>query len=143
MKAQRLTKEMEQDVIVWINRLLKENNSTSEKLINIIKDGKKLCRIANELVAKPSKNLPHKMTMPFACMENIEFFIKAVREIGVPDYENFLTVDLWGEKDLYQVVLTLNSVARNRRAIYPKFPLVGQKDFDESLTLEQILKKEQ
>jgi hypothetical protein len=41
--------------------------------------------------------------MAFICMENIESYTKACRAIGIPDDYNFVSVDLWEQRNLKQV----------------------------------------
>jgi hypothetical protein len=64
-----------------------------------LKDGVLLCALLNAIKAGtiPEKKI-NKSKMPFKCMENITAFIKASRELGVPEPDLFETQDLWGAK---------------------------------------------
>lgn len=50
--------------------------------------------------------------MAFKCMENINAFLDAARELGVPAQETFQTVDLWERQNLNSVVICLQSLGR-------------------------------
>lgn len=51
-------------------------------------------------------------TMAFKCMENINTFLEAAKELGVPAQETFQTVDLWERQNLNSVVICLQSLGR-------------------------------
>ena len=48
----------------------------------------------------------------FKMMENINVFQKAIKEYGVADLDVFQTVDLWEQKDISQVTMTLFALGR-------------------------------
>lgn len=50
--------------------------------------------------------------MAFKCMENINAFLEAARNMGVPAQETFQTVDLWERQNLNSVVICLQSLGR-------------------------------
>lgn len=50
--------------------------------------------------------------MAFKCMENINAFLEASRDLGVPAQETFQTVDLWERQNLNSVVICLQSLGR-------------------------------
>lgn len=50
--------------------------------------------------------------MAFKCMENINAFLEAARNFGVPAQETFQTVDLWERQNLNSVVICLQSLGR-------------------------------
>ena len=51
-------------------------------------------------------------TLHFKQMELIGLFIEKIKDFGIPDHENFATVDLFEEQNLYQVLLCLQSIGR-------------------------------
>lgn len=73
-------------------------NLLSFRLVNNIKPG---------IVKKVNQN-----AMAFKCMENINAFLEAARELGVPAQETFQTVDLWERQNLNSVVICLQSLGR-------------------------------
>ena len=54
-------------------------------------------------------------TLAFKQMELIELFIRKSKEFGVPDHENFQTVDLFEDQNLHQVVVCIQSLGRKVR----------------------------
>lgn len=50
--------------------------------------------------------------MAFKCMENINAFLEAAKNLGVPAQETFQTVDLWERQNLNSVVICLQSLGR-------------------------------
>ena len=76
-----------------------------------LKSGIVLCKLANVLKpgAVPKIN-PGKL--PFHRMENLQNFSSFVRSLGIPDRNNFVSVDLHDEKDLKAVLLSLLTLKR-------------------------------
>lgn len=60
-----------------------------------------------------STKCPSRSQLGFFQMENIAYFISKARDLGVPDCENFLTIDLFEGKDLRQVFTCIYSLSRN------------------------------
>jgi len=52
------------------------------------------------------------MNHAFKHMENIENFCKAMTALGVPDADNFNTIDLYESRNLYQVMISIESLGR-------------------------------
>jgi hypothetical protein len=77
-------------------------------------------------------------------MENINTFLSAAREIGVPQEDLFMTVDLFEEKNMNQVVLCIHSLGRACRRISSwTGPTIGAKlaDKHEVKFSDETLKK--
>ncbi len=62
-------------------------------------------------------------------MELIGNFIENIKEFGVPDHENFATVDLYEEQNLVQVLTCLSSTGR-------KVGLIFGRIFSKNISLE-------
>ena len=103
--------------------------STRESLIESLKSGVTLCKVANKLKAadETSGFIKWKESkMPFVQMEQISQFLTFARSYGVPEDELFQTVDLFEEKDPAIVYQTLKSVSRYANKKHPDlFPVIG------------------
>ena len=60
----------------------------------------------------PKSRYAKAVKLPFKKMELIGNFIEGIKTFGVPDYENFTTVDLYEEQNLVQVLTCLQSAGR-------------------------------
>lgn len=95
----------------WIEQITGEGFA-GETWADSLKDGIILCKLANAL--KPNSipkyntnpNIPHKK------MENISFFLKAIRSFGMKEFEMFGTNDLFDEKNLKQVCSSIHALGR-------------------------------
>lgn len=69
-------------------------------------------RLANKIQPGIVKKI-NNGKMPFVQMENINAFLMACKQLGVPDTDLFMTVDLFEAKNLGQVVQTLHALGRH------------------------------
>lgn len=108
-------RKQETDVKKWIEIVL-ARPIPEESLHEILKDGIILCELINK-ITDPEDASAHKFPShskaSFVQMENISFFIESARKLGVPDSENFSTVDLFEGKNMKQVLCCLCSLSRN------------------------------
>ena len=67
--------------------------------------------------------------MPFKKMENIANYLKAVRAIGMKEFEMFGTPDLYEEKNMNMVINSFHALGRTLQTIMPDapFPKLGIK----------------
>ena len=77
-------------------------------------------RVRPGCVAKPSAS-----PMPFKQMENIGNYVEACRELGVPQQDLFVTVDLYEGKNLGAVVRNIHSLGRVAQALGFEGPALG------------------
>jgi len=90
-----------------------------ENLSTILHNGVVLVRLLNALSpgSVKAKSYARPPTMPFKQMELINMFITKINsEFGIPDHENFQTVDLFEDQNLHQVVCCLQSLGRKAKA---------------------------
>lgn len=82
----------------WIENIINEqlNGSFGE----VLKNGQVLCKLINCIKPGSIKKIEIS-NMPFKQMENISNFLKAIRTVGIAEYELFETVDLYEEKVLF------------------------------------------
>lgn len=69
------------------------------------------CRLVNCIKPGSAKKI-NQSAMAFKCMENINVFLEAAKDLGVPPQETFQTVDLWERQNLNSVVICLQSLGR-------------------------------
>lgn len=68
-------------------------------------------RLVNNIQPNSVKKI-NESKMAFKCMENINAFLEAAKNLGVPAQETFQTVDLWERQNLNSVVICLQSLGR-------------------------------
>lgn len=95
-------------------------------LAEALKDGYLLCSLGQRLSIANNPTSKYKSSrMPFIQMENILFFLQVCKMVGVEHDEIFQTIDLFENKDPYQVVVTLMAFSREANKLSPdKFPLL-------------------
>jgi transgelin len=100
-----------EEVCAWMSEVLGAHVDPSD-FPDKWKTGVLLCDLANKLrpgiVAKVNKG-----NVAFLKLENIENFTKAARAMGVIDRYNFVSVDLYEEKNLKSVLRCLLNLKRD------------------------------
>lgn len=132
--------EQEKESLEWIFAILGEPvpNAPFE---NILQDGTVLCRLMNKL----SPGIVPKINTSggqFKMMENINNFLNAIKEYGVPIQDLFQTADLYEKKQLSQISTTLFALGR-ATYMHPEWegPWLGPRPSEENkreFTEEQI-----
>ncbi|PRP77589.1 hypothetical protein PROFUN_00450 [Planoprotostelium fungivorum] len=117
---------VEAEVREWIESV------TGEKLTGTfaasLKSGVTLCNLINKIKPNTIKKI-NKMSTPFMQMENIKNYLDAALAMGVSSSDNFTTVDLFEEKNLFQVAVGIQSLGRLTRNL-PNYngPTLGPKE---------------
>jgi len=96
---------VESEIALWIEAVL-EDPIPPKPFDELLRDGVLLCRVANTI--KPG--VVPKIKRPFtkdACIENIESFLKALRDFGVAEEHIFKVGDLYNQENIPQVIVTL------------------------------------
>jgi len=133
--------EQEKEAQEWIEAVLGMKFPASQAYEDVLKDGQVLCQLMNKL--KPG-SVPkiNSSGGQFKLMENINNFLKAMKDYGVPDVDIFQTVDLWEKKDIGQVTTSLFALGRTTyRHTEWNGPYLGPKPADEckrDFTEEQL-----
>jgi len=94
----------------WIEQVTSRSFS-SDDFHTALKDGVILCHLLNALKPGTVARI-NTQRMPFMQMENIAAYIKGCQQLGIPDRENFMTIDLYEAKNLGQVVQNIISLKR-------------------------------
>lgn len=129
----KYSEELAQESLEWIRLITGEPENTSGDMDNfyeVLKDGTLLCKLANNIQPNMVKKV-NESKMAFKCMENINAFLEAARQLGVPAQETFQTVDLWERQNLNSVVICLQSLGR-KAGSYGK-PSIGPKEAEKNV----------
>jgi len=118
--------EHEAEVLQWVAAVLGEPLPPAE-FGEVLKDGVILCKLINKLQPGSVKKFKEKGPA-FLLMENVQSFLAAARNYGVPDEESFQTPDLFEGRNLAQVALCLYSLGRATQR-HPEYtgPALGTK----------------
>jgi hypothetical protein len=122
LRMGKYTPQAANQVRTWIQDTLGDPLPPGD-LLDALKDGTVLCRLANLAIPKPVKF--KKSPMPFIQMENISHFLRACEmpPLNMPSHDRFLTVDLFESKDPAQVLQCLTAFSRVASAVSPaNFP---------------------
>lgn len=110
-----------------------------------LQDGIILCELVNKIKPGSVAKINKPATMPFKKLENITNSIKAMRAMGVREFELFSTPDLAEEKNMQAVVIAITALGRLIQKTMPDaaFPKLGVKEADktERAFSEETLRK--
>ncbi|CAH0546501.1 unnamed protein product [Brassicogethes aeneus] len=104
-------------------------NIVGEKVLGNISNTCLKVRLVNTIKPGSVKKV-NTSAMAFKCMENINAFLEAARDLGVPAQETFQTVDLWERQNLNSVVICLQSLGR-KAGQFGK-PSIGPKESEKN-----------
>lgn len=105
----------ENEIKKWIGEVLEEQLPEGS-LFEVLKSGVILCNLVNKILPEnlsTEKKCPSRSNLSFFQMENIAYFIEKAKLLGVPDSENFQTIDLFENKNIKQVGMCIYSLSRN------------------------------
>ncbi|ELA41660.1 uncharacterized protein VICG_01293 [Vittaforma corneae ATCC 50505] len=112
-KSQNVNEEAE--IKEWMAEILQEKLAEGPLSV-VLRDGVVLCNMINAILSKDAFakiKCPSRSSLSFFQMENIAYFIEKARMLGVPDSENFQTIDLFEDKNIKQVYTCIYSLSRN------------------------------
>lgn len=121
-KAAKYDPQVEAAVVAWIQSVTGESKTGSAH--EWLKNGQVLCRLANKVKpgAVPSINT---MATPFKERENITFFQKAMRDVGVPESQLFGTDDLYEANDLGTFMRSIVNYGGAVQSVNSSLPKLG------------------
>ncbi|XP_022917930.1 myophilin [Onthophagus taurus] len=128
----KYSEELAQESLEWVREITGEDINIAgdmDSFYEVLKDGTLLCRLINSIQAGTIKKI-NESKMAFKCMENINAFLEAAKNLGVPTQETFQTVDLWEKQNLNSVVICLQSLGR-KAGNYGK-PTIGPKEAEKN-----------
>lgn len=117
--------ELESLIRKWYSDVTGES-LPSVTLYEALKDGVALCKLAQK-IDPTNKYTISTSTLPFKQMENINNFLTVAKKWGTPEYELFQTIDLYENKNMYQVMLCIVALSRNAHKAGYTGPLIGPK----------------
>lgn len=117
--AEKYDPEMEKEVCAWISSVTGEAQGDAT-VGDWLHDGVVLCKLANAI--KPgSVNKINENKMVFKQRENITFFQRFCRDVGVPEISMFGTDDLFDQKNMGSVISTIYTVGGVIQDKVPEF----------------------
>jgi len=125
-RAAKFSPEREKQAREWIELLIGERFDESLTFQENLKDGTKLCRLINAIMPGAIPKV-QSSNMPFRQMENINHFLTAIEKWGVPKFELFMTVDLYENKNIMQVIDCMFAVSRTAAKLGYQGPILGPK----------------
>jgi len=102
----------------WIEEVTGEK-FPSNNFAESLKSGVLLCKLLNKIQSNTVPKI-NTQNMAFKQMENIQAYIEGSRKLGVPDQYNFMTVDLYEEKNIAQVVLNILTLKKENNYGFSK-----------------------
>ncbi|XP_018564601.1 myophilin [Anoplophora glabripennis] len=134
----KYSEDLAKESLEWIASITGDGINTGGDMDNfyeVLKDGTLLCKLVNNIQPGMVKKV-NTSSMAFKCMENINAFLEAAKQLGVPPQETFQTVDLWERQNLNSVVICLQSLGRKagnfgKPSIGPKEAEKNERTFSE------------
>eukprot|EP00045_Choanoeca_perplexa_P011605 m.124044 g.124044 ORF g.124044 m.124044 type:complete len:822 (+) comp15689_c0_seq1:229-2694(+) len=99
------------DMQTWIDAVIGDYTE-GESLYEILRTGEILCQIMNKVKPKSIPKIHRNPRLNFHMMENIGYFLLGAKEYGLRDSELFITVDLFNQADMQQVVNCLSALKK-------------------------------
>ncbi|KAI8804170.1 calponin homology domain-containing protein [Cladochytrium replicatum] len=116
----------EQEVRTFIESVVGEPLPSGKSFAEALKDGQTLCKLMNALLPEHTIKISPS-GLAFKKMENINNFLDRCQKLGIPKFDTFMTVDLFEEKNIPQVIQCIYSVSRHAHAADPAVMLIGPK----------------
>jgi len=113
--AANYDKGLESELRSWISSTVGE--PVTGDFQEALKSGVILCKLANKLAPGSIRKI-NTSKLPFSLMENIEAFLNVcAQNFKLSQHELFMTVDLWENKNMTQVLTTLAALRRSATGV--------------------------
>ena len=120
---------LEKQAREWMEAVTKERIGSS--LAEHLHDGVYLCKLMNQLKPGAIAKVNTTSKLAFKQMENIDQFLRACRDYGVPVHDLFQTVDLYeaaeGAGNIVQVIDSIHALGRAAQRNRYSGPKLGVK----------------
>jgi hypothetical protein len=103
---------MEEEARTWIGLMLGEPFGEGESFSDGLKNGVRLCRLANIVQPGSIPKFSLEPKMAIKERENITLFIQALKRFGIKDFECFSTLDLAEGQNTKAVVVAIHALGR-------------------------------
>jgi len=100
---QKRDKVFEEQIIIWIEKLTDEKACSHEEIVEALRSGVLLCKMMNAIEPGTIKKIDTR-NIPLVFVENINNYLKACWNLGIPNSELFVCSDLFQSKAISNVV---------------------------------------
>ncbi len=104
--------EFELEVAKWVERAAAEPLADVHDLWMSLRSGVVLCNLVNKIVPNTIPRFAKTKLLPLMEMDNIQLYLKACWNLGVPSGDFFIVSDLYHNKSIHQVIQNLVSLSR-------------------------------
>jgi len=111
----------QEEVKKWLSEVF--GYELRRDLVDEIKDGRMMCLLVNQIQSGLIPRIHAKTSTAFYSMENITFFCRALKELGILDLQIFSAIDLYEEKNIPKVVYGLLLLEDNAKRRGFKFAI--------------------
>jgi hypothetical protein len=118
--------EFELEVAKWVERAVGEPLADVNDLWLSLRSGVVLCNLVNKIVPNTVPRFAKTKLLPLMEMDNIQLYLKACWNLGVPSGDFFIVSDLYQNKSILQVIQNLVSLSRVAAGLgFPCEPIVA------------------
>ncbi|PRP86810.1 hypothetical protein PROFUN_05027 [Planoprotostelium fungivorum] len=103
--------EFEKSLLQWVEQVAGDKAIDINDFGESLKSGVLLCKLVNSIEPNSVKKIDTR-NIALVHVENINAYLKACWNIGLPNSELFITSDLFGKKGIPQVVQNVNGMAK-------------------------------
>ncbi len=118
--------EFELAVAKWVEKAVGEPLADVNDLWVSLRSGVVLCQLVNRIVPGTIKKFAKTNLLPLVEMDNIQLYLRACWNLGIPSGDFFIVSDLYHKKSIQQVIQNIVSLSRIAPSLgYDGEPLVA------------------